>query len=91
MKARIVIVSALFLAGATQLLAAEPAASPTSELRRAGERVAQSAAQTKGGARQRLEQEQRRLERLIDDLESGREVSAGEVDRALKRAERPQF
>jgi hypothetical protein len=43
------------------------------------------AAKTKGTASQEFRLEQLRIEKLINDLESGRAVDPAEIDRALKQ------
>ena len=77
------------LAVAGRLSAADRTTSRVNELQAAKDRVARAATQTKGGPQHNLLQEQRKLEGLIDDLEHGRSVDAGEIDRALQRAENP--
>ena len=56
-------------------------------LRHAETGVTRQAAQTKGGAQQRLLLEQQHIRRLIDDLEAGKTVDPAEIDRSLRNAE----
>lgn len=60
-------------------------------LRRAQDRVARSANQTKGGAQARLLLESQRLQQLIDDLDAGKPVDPSEIDRTLQRSANPGF
>ena len=53
------------------------------ELQRARNEVAVQASTTKGAAQQHFDLERRRLDGLIDDLQSGRRVSPEEVERAI--------
>lgn len=80
----ILIVAVLVLARAGQAWGFQ-AANTQVELKLQERQLARSAAQNKGGARQQLELEQRRVNQLIDDLESGRAVDPSRIDRALKR------
>lgn len=63
------------------------AESRAEKLRAAQEQLARRADTTKGGPRQLLLMEQRRLDKLIGDLERGESVDPAEIDRALQRAE----
>lgn len=85
-RLQIAVSASLVLAGTGQVFGGQASSSRLSELKTAERQVARSAAEVKGGARQQLEMEQQRLDRLIDDLENGRTVDPAEVDRALKRA-----
>jgi len=58
------------------------------DLRAARERVAFEAGTTKGTPSQQMRQEERALQRLINDLERGENVDPAEIDRALERAGR---
>lgn len=82
---QIVILAALVLAQAGQAFGAQPADAQV-QLKLKERQLARSAAQNKGGARQQFELEQRRVNQLIDDLESGRPVDPSQIDRALKRS-----
>lgn len=79
------ILTALVLAQAGQAFGAQ-AADTQVQLKLKQRELARSAAQNKGGARQQFELEQRRVDQLIDDLESGRPVDPAQIDRALKRS-----
>jgi hypothetical protein len=57
-------------------------------LRDAKQKVSRLAGQTKGGPKSLLLQEQLRLQRLIEDIETGKAVDPAEIDRALRAAER---
>lgn len=81
----ILILTVLVLAQAGQALGAQ-AANTQVELKLKERQLARAAAQNKGGARQQFELEQRRVDQLIDDLESGRPVDPARIDRALKRS-----
>jgi len=74
---------------AAQLHAADRTVSRVDDLRVAKERVARAANETKGAPQHRLLQEKQKLSGLIDDLERGRDVDPGEIDRALVRANQP--
>jgi hypothetical protein len=76
------------LATAAHLAAAGTPEPRVDQLRAAQDRVARAADRTKGGPRHLLLQEQRRLGRIIDDLETGKAVDPAEIDRALQDAER---
>lgn len=79
------LLSLALVAGFTQpSVAGTPGAD---ELARTRQQLARAAVATKGTHRQLLELEQRRLARLIDDLEQGRVVNPAEVSRAVERAE----
>lgn len=86
---QIAVVVSQVLTGASQAFGQGASSDKVPELKAAERRVARSAAEVKGGARQQLEIEQQRLDSLIDDLENGRAVDPAAVDRALKRAENP--
>jgi hypothetical protein len=60
-------------------------------LRAAGRRLALQAQHNKGASRLLTEQEARRIDRLVQDLEAGRHVDPTEIERALERAEHPTF
>jgi hypothetical protein len=81
----------VLLLGCLCLVVARPAigaeTARTGELVRARQAVAQAAEASKGAPRELLRLEERRLERLISDLQSGRRVDPSEIDRALERAE----
>lgn len=55
------------------------------ELGKARGKIATRALETKGKQRQELMMKQRKLDRLIDDLESGRHVDPSEINRVLPR------
>ena len=83
----IAVAATVALAGYVQ--AADRTASRVEDLRVAKERVARAANETKGAPQHRLLQERQKLSGLIDDLERGRHVDTGEIDRALERANQP--
>jgi len=60
-------------------------AAKVDELSKARGKVATRALETKGKQRQELMMKQRKLDRLIDDLESGRHVDPSEINRVLPR------
>ena len=76
------------LPAATFATAVDTARRDTATLRATQEKLARAADRTKGGPRQSLLLEQRRLGHLIEDLEQGRPVDPAEIDRALGDAER---
>jgi len=55
-------------------------------LKAAERRLAAKASATKGAAEQSIIMEKKRVDALIDDLESGRNVDPSEIDDALRRA-----
>ena len=59
----------------------------TEQLAQAKQTFAQRAFETKGAQRQDLMLEQRKVDRLIDDLRAGRSVDPSEVDRVLEHAQ----
>lgn len=67
---------------------AETPSSQTAALVQAKQKVARAADRTKGGHRQLLLLEQRRLDRMIGDLERGETVDPAEIDQALERSKR---
>ena len=83
------IIGATSIVLVAQLAAARAPQVRVDQLREARESVARAADRTKGGPRHLLLQEQQRIEGLIDDLEHGRSVDPGEIDRALERANSP--
>lgn len=84
-RLQIAMFASLALAQAVQAFGAQPASTQV-ELKMRERQLARGAAEVKGGARQQLELEQQRVNRLIDDLESGRPVDPSRIDRALKRS-----
>ena len=69
-------------------IAVDSAGSRATELREQQRRLARMAGTTKGGPQHLMLLEERRLQRLIDDLEAGRSVDASEIDEAIRRAQR---
>jgi hypothetical protein len=79
------------LAMATGALAVPPGAAPRSSQQRMladvrNEVAAQANLAGKGAAQQRYELERRRLDDLIERLQSGHSVSSAEIDRAVDSA-----
>lgn len=89
MKRITLTVIGLMMLATTALAADQTTTGTAAELRGAQQRVALAARGVKGGARQQFELQERNLDRLITDLESGHSVDPKEIDRALKRAETP--
>ncbi len=77
------------LAAASPLLAVAPPAPRISALEQAEARLGQMAAETKGGAQQRLLLEKQRVHRLLEDLDAGRPVDPREIDSVLEMADHP--
>ena len=76
-------VAMLSLAGSAG--AAEATKRDVAALQQSRDDVAWQAQNTKGGEKQQLKDEERRLQGLIDSLNQGGRVDADEVDRALNR------
>lgn len=76
------------LATAAQVWAGQAPGKQAAQLADANEDVAQAAINTKGSRRGLLMMQQQKLQGLIDDLQSGRQVDPAEIDRALRDAER---
>ncbi|MGH7822663.1 MAG: hypothetical protein ACREQ9_23135 [Candidatus Binatia bacterium] len=60
----------------------------SADLERARQKVARAADRSKGGQRQLLQLEGRRIDRLISELERGESVDPAAIDRALERSQR---
>lgn len=87
---RTLISAGLALATVASIAAASPQTAPNvTALERAQGRLDRLAGQTKGGPQHKLLLEKQRLHQLIDDLDAGKVVDPGEIDRALQRAENP--
>jgi len=82
------LVTFVAVAAAAQVWAAEGQHGQVSRLAHAKDRLASQAVNTHGAQRGLLQLEQRKLQGLIDDLQSGQDVDPSEIDRALKNAER---
>ena len=76
------------LAAAAQVWAAEAPRDQAAQLSQAKKDVARVANNTKGAHRQVLMLEQRKIQGLIDNLQSGKHVDPAAIDRALLDAER---
>ena len=81
------VVTLAALAAAAQVWATEVPRDRTAELAQAKKELARVSNQTRGAHRAVLQLEQRKLQGLIDDLESGRRVDPAEIDRAIEDAE----
>ncbi|MBI3784074.1 MAG: hypothetical protein HY270_11810 [Deltaproteobacteria bacterium] len=75
------------LAAAAQVWAAEGQPNQTTQLAQAKDKLASKSIGTKGIQRGLLQIEQRKLQGLIDDLQSGKRVDPSAIDRALQDAE----
>jgi hypothetical protein len=87
----LITLAALALAAPLRAAPVGRSAAQLDDLRTAQERVARAASATKGGAQQRLLLEHQELSGMIDNLERGRQVDPGEIDRAIQRAENPNL
>jgi len=74
-------------AAAAQVWAAEGQREHTAELAQAKEKLASRSINTRGAQRGLLQMEQKKLQGLIDDLQSGKRVDPSDIDRALQDAE----
>jgi hypothetical protein len=70
----------------TAALASNGSSDPTTKLKETKQSLATRASGEKGLPKALLNQEQRRLGDLIDDLEAGKRVDPQEIDRALEHA-----
>jgi hypothetical protein len=70
----------------TAALASNGSSDPTTQLKETKQSLATRASGEKGLPKALLNQEQRRLGDLIDDLEAGKRVDPQEIDRALEHA-----
>jgi hypothetical protein len=77
------------LTAASPLFAVAPPTPRVSALEQAELRLGQMAAETKGGAQQRLLLEKQRVHRLLEDLDAGRPVDPRDIDRVLERVDHP--
>ncbi len=76
------------LATAAQVWAGEAPSKQAAQLAGAKNDVAQAAINSKGSRRAELMMQQQKLQGLIDDLQSGKQIDPAEIDRALRDAER---
>ena len=84
---KLVLGFAVFTLPIASLSSAQMYVVESTELARASRELAVESQQVKGAPRMRMEQDRQRIDRILDDLASGRSVDAGEVDRLLDRAE----
>lgn len=88
MKALRRIIMAATFAAAVPVWAGEGAKTSAAELAQAKEQLAQKYLTVTGGARQEVWLEQRKVQKLIDDLQAGRHVNPADIDRVLQDADR---
>jgi hypothetical protein len=79
-------VAAVLSGGAFVAQADTSASDAEARLKAAERKLAAQASATKGAAEQSILMEKKRVDALIDDLESGRNVDPSEIDDALRQA-----